>query len=386
MIDTENSTTISSDPAGSTGHSGSTANGSSTHGSSEGVTDGNGAAGAVRGPGPGSSRTRRFLALLRARNLEFVRDRASFAWNLLLPVFLVFGFSVAFSGSGQASFTVGFYGGDPAQTELAGAPGIETVIYDDLADATERIRHHQIDFLVNLETDTYLVATDSTNAEIVETLFLAQVDDGFSRQEIEGQPIRFVDWLAPGILGMNVMFSGLFGVGFVIVRYRRNGVLKRMKATPTSPLEFVAAQAASRFIIVFLVSIVIFIVITLLVDLLILGNPIYLLVLAALGILSMISLGLVFASRMKNEELANGLMNLVTWPMMLFSGVFFSLEAAPALLQRFSRVFPLTHMLEGIRAVMLDGAGLAEIWVNIAALGAFTLVFTAIASATFRWE
>lgn len=333
-----------------------------------------------------STRARRFLALLRARNLEFVRDRSSFMWNLLLPILLVVGFSFAFSGSGQASFTVGFYGGDPAQTEIASAPGVETVVYDDLAEATERIRHHQIDFLVNLEAGSYLVATDSTNAQIVETLFLAQVDGSYVRQEITGQPIRYVDWLAPGIIGMNIMFSGLFGVGFVVVRYRRNGVLKRMKATPTSPLEFVAAQATSRFIIVFLVSLFVFGAIALLLDILILGNPLYMMILAALGILSMISLGLVFASRMKNEELANGLMNLVTWPMMLFSGVFFSLEAAPELLQRFSRLFPLTHMLEGIRAVMLDGAGLADIWVNIVALGAFTLVFTAIASATFRWE
>ncbi|MDP3178958.1 MAG: ABC transporter permease, partial [Spirochaetaceae bacterium] len=106
----------------------------------------------------------------------------------------------------------------------------------------------------------------------------------------------------------------------------------------------------------------------------------------ALAILCMISIGLVFASRIKSEEVAGGIMSLITWPMMILSGVFFSLEGTPPAMQIASRAFPITYYIEASRAIMLDGAGFAAIAGDVGALAAMTLVFMGAAAALFKWE
>jgi len=185
---------------------------------------------------------------------------------------------------------------------------------------------------------------------------------------------------------MNMMFSCLFGVGFVIVRYRKNGVLKRLKATPVRPVEFVSAQAVSRLLIVILTSVAVYTGSNFFLDFLMLGSYVHLLLVTAMGIISMIALGMIFAARIKSEELANGLMNLVLWPMIVFSGVFFSLEGTPSVLQRVANLFPLTHFIESARAIMLDGAGMMEIYPHLMALAGLTVLFTGVASLMFKWE
>jgi ABC-type multidrug transport system permease subunit len=100
----------------------------------------------------------------------------------------------------------------------------------------------------------------------------------------------------------------------------------------------------------------------------------------------MITLGLVFAARLKSEELANGLMNLVTLPMVIFSGVFFSLEGSPKILQRIAEIFPLTHFITGARDIMLNGASFIQVLPQYLALAGFSAVFLLIASFFFRWE
>jgi ABC-type multidrug transport system permease subunit len=105
-----------------------------------------------------------------------------------------------------------------------------------------------------------------------------------------------------------------------------------------------------------------------------------------LAVFCMISLGLIFATRITSEELASGLMNIVTLPMILISGVFFSLEGSPAILRAVSQAFPLTHFVEGARAIMLEGAGIVELAPNLLALVGFTAAFLFIAALLFRWE
>jgi ABC-type multidrug transport system permease subunit len=111
-----------------------------------------------------------------------------------------------------------------------------------------------------------------------------------------------------------------------------------------------------------------------------------LLLIAATGALAMISFGFMMAARFSSEELANGAINLASWPMMLLSGVWFSLEGAPGWLQGASKALPLTQMLDAARAVMLDGAGFAGVVPNLAWLAAMTLLFLGIAAAGFRWR
>lgn len=332
----------------------------------------------------------KFFAVFHARNMEFIRDRGTFIWNLIFPVILVFGFAFAFGGGGESVFSVGYYGEslETAREESSffALDHVEFVEYDDLGEGIERVRYHQIDMMIDLTEGEYYVNESATNGYLAERLLLGESPGQFDRRAVSGRPIRFVDWIVPGIIGVNMMFSGVFGVGFVLVRYRKNGVLKRLKATPIGAFQFVSAQVASRFVIVVLTSVFVFTATNVFLNFMMLGSYVLLLLLTMVSVFCMISLGLIFATRIKSEELASGLMNIVTLPMLLLSGVFFSLEGTPQIMQTLSRALPLTHFIEGARSIMLDGAGVAELLPNFAILGGFTLAFLLIASLLFRWE
>jgi ABC-type multidrug transport system permease subunit len=330
--------------------------------------------------------------MVHARNMEFLRDRGTFFWNLIFPFFLVFGFAFAFSGDGDDLLTVGLYGRGTEtsvaaeELEFLQLPSIGTREYEELQTGIDRVRNHQIDFLINLEEGTYLLNETASRGLLAERLFSAYGGGRFERQEIHGEPIRFIDWFVPGVIGLNMMFSSLFGVGFVIVRYRKNGVLKRLKATPLSSLEFVTAQVVSRLMIVTVTSVIVYTGANIFLNFRMEGSYLDLLFVTMLSITCLIAFGLIFAARFRSEEVASGVINVALWPMIAFSGIFFSLENVPGLLQRVARAFPLTHFLEGTRSIMLEGAGLLEITPNLLALGGMTVVFLVVASWLFVWE
>lgn len=328
----------------------------------------------------------RFGAILHARNMEFLRDRSTLVWNILFPVLLVFGFAFAFRGGDGSIFSVGYLGEIPDDVAFFELEHIDLIPYDDSAEAIEKVRFHQIDLLIDTTAGTYYSNESSPEGNMARELLTAMHGDLFTQQIVAGRPIRYVDWFVPGIIGMNMMFSGVFGVGFVLVRYRKNGVLKRMKATPVSPFQFVSAQVTSRFLIVVTTSVMVFTGTNLALKFMMQGSYLLLLVHTMLAVLCMISLGLLFAARIKSEELAGGLINLVTFPMILISGVFFSLEGSPPVLQTISKFFPLTHFINGARAIMLEGAGLAQLAPTMLVLAGFTLLFLGVGSLLFRWE
>jgi ABC-type multidrug transport system permease subunit len=170
------------------------------------------------------------------------------------------------------------------------------------------------------------------------------------------------------------------------VRYRKSGFLRRLSATPVTALEFGAAQILSRLALTVSVTTLVYAVLALLVPFRNNGSALLLLATAVLGATCMISLGFMVAARFASEELANGVINLVSWPMMLLSGVWFSLEGAPPWLRMAAETLPLTQMLQAARAIMLDGAGVLDVLPRLATLLAMTAVFLGIAAASFRWR
>jgi ABC-2 type transport system permease protein len=332
-----------------------------------------------------------------ARNLEFFRDKSTLIFNLAFPILLIFGFAFAFPGGGGTTFKIGTLGEAPA----VGSRGdvaflhyehIQFVPYAELEKPLDRLAHHQIDMVIDFSKGEYYVNDASSNGYVLERMLAPSASAGaagqgpYAKKIVSGAPIRYVDWFIPGVIGINILFGSLSGVGFVIVRYRRNGVLKRFKATPLSAFEFVSAQVLSRFFIVAFISAVIFAGTNLVLHFRMAGSWGLLALVNALAILCMIALGLVFSSRIKSEEAAGGIMNLITWPMMILSGVFFSLEGTPRAMQVASRAFPITHYIEASRAIMLDGAGFAQVAGNLGVLAAMTLAFLALAAALFKWE
>lgn len=338
----------------------------------------------------------RFLAVFKARNLEFFRDKSSLGWNIIFPVLLLVGFAFVFGGEEKALYKVGVLH-EASQSDALEAivqakshpfgqiKYLEFLPYQDSAEAQDKLVRHSIDLLVDFEGKRFWSNELSQNSYIVRSLFLG-TEQGFAEEVLQGKAIRYVDWVLPGILGMNMMFSCLFGVGYVIVRYRKNHVLKRLKATPLSALEFVSAQLLSRLFIVIFMSSMVFIGCDLMFDFYMLGSYFDLLLVGFLGAFSLITLGLLVAARSKSEELIGGLLNLTSWPMMLLSSVWFSLEGAPEAVRIAADFLPLTHLVSAARAIMTEGASLADVSYHITILAIMSAAFLALGAYLFSWN
>lgn len=329
------------------------------------------------------------LALWMARNREYYRDKGSLFWSFVATPFIVIVLAIAFSSESQEIFRAGQLTSEhsPRSTLFTEEPSITLIEYSHLGDALRRVQFHQLDILITTDLPArYWVNPTSSKGRLLEKLLLSDSTELWQRNEVTGQPIRYIDWVIPGILAMNMMFSGLWGIGYVIVRYRKNGVLKRLQATPLRAWQFLVSQAFSRLFIMLTVTVLVFIVCDMFLDFMMLGSHLLLLLVAIIGNLSIISISLLMASRTESEELGNGLLNLISFPMLLLSELWFSLDNAPQWLQDASLTLPLTHIVKAARNVMLEGATFTDIAPQLGILVAMTLVFITFAGLLFRWH
>lgn len=336
---------------------------------------------------------RRLRAATWARTLEFMRDRSAVSWSIIFPVFLVLGLGYVFSGPGQPLFKVAVLAPqgvalDASVHPMLATPQVQFYRETDRAAAIHKVQLQRIDMLIDLTgADAgYWINTQSPRGKVLEQLLRGAGGPALHRQELSGGETRYVDWVAPGVLGMNIMFACLFGIGYVIVRYRKNGYLKRLNATPLRAFEFLLAQLISRLALILLINAAVFAACRLLLHLRMEGSYWDLLLLVLLAIFSMISMGLVVAARISSEELAGGILNVIATPMMVLCGVFFSIDGAPRLLQFTAQLLPLTHLIEGARAIMLDGAGLAQIAPHLLALAAMSVIYMVAGAMLFKWR
>ena len=332
----------------------------------------------------------RLAAMTWARSLEFLRDRSALGWNIAFPVLMVAAFALVFSGPGQPLFKVAVLADAPVSPGLHPFLGTEHVLF--YKEATEeaavaKVSHHQVDLLLDLRTQPgrYWINQESAKGETLEKLLLASGGPKLERQAASGARVRYVDWVVPGLLGMNMMFSCLFGIGYVIVRYRKSGYLKRLNATPLTPLEFLSAQLISRLVLTLTITIGCFIGTTMILHFRMDGSYFDLFVVTLLGAICMISMGLIVAARVSSEEFAGGVLNVLSWPMMVLSGVFYSLDGAPRAVQVAADLFPLTHLLSAARKIMLEGATLMDLGYNVGALALMAALFLGLGTAMFRW-
>ena len=345
---------------------------------------------------------KRFWTMFKARNREFFRDRAAFGWNFLFPFLIVAGFGVIFGGKSHTEYNVGLF---PSQTvkvapaESSIPEGFRQMRYIRFVGIStrdqglEKLKHHRIDFLLKVGGPPYeyYVNDASPKGFVIEQMFKSSlIPPEFvseaEKKEIQGTAIRYLDWLFPGILAMNMMFSALWGVGYVVVRYRKNGVLKRLKVTPLSAFEYLSAQALSRIFLLMFTLIIVWLGCDLFFNFTVLGSYVDLLLIFFLGSMSLTALGLVLASRGTSEEFTTGILNFISWPMMFLSEVWFSLEGAPAWVKSVSKIFPLTHILTAVRKVMHDGAGIMDVGIEITILTLMTLVFLSLGAGLFSWN
>ena len=336
---------------------------------------------------------RRLRAATWARSLEFIRDKSAVGWNVIFPVLLVLGLAYVFSGPGQPMFKVGVLA--PAGVALdaklhpfLATPQVQFYREEPGDAALHKVQLQRIDMLADFTVvpGRYWVNEQSPKGKLLEQLLRGAGGDALQRQATSGAEARYVDWVTPGVLGMNMMFGCLFGIGYVIVRYRKNGYLKRLNATPLRAFEFLLAQLLSRLLLIVVVNCAVFMACRLLLHLRMEGSYWNLLLLTTLAVFSMIAMGLVVSARISSEELAGGILNVIATPMMVVCGVFFSIDGAPHILQMVAQLLPLTHLINGARAIMLDGAGLREIAPNLLALAAMSAVYLVLGAALFKWR
>lgn len=336
----------------------------------------------------------RIIAVIQARLREFYRDRASLMWNLAMPLMVIIGFATIFSGEPEDVLVVGVLTPTAElNRKLSPLMRVEHITLQlelDQKEGIEKVRRHQLDLLLQpTDPPRYWVNIHSARGHIAEALLIGLHGEPKitpQRQTVAGKDIRYVDWLMPGILAMNMMFSCLWGVGWVVVRYRKNGVLRRLQATPLTSLEFLIAQVTARMMVVTIVTLMVYIGAAISIDFTMRGSHLALFLVFFIGAIALTSIGLLVASRIRSEELADGLLNLISWPMMILSGIWFSLENVSSGAHALAQLFPLTHLVNAARSIMIDGAGVADVAFELGGLGVLAVSLLALSARFFRWD
>jgi ABC-type multidrug transport system permease subunit len=237
---------------------------------------------------------------------------------------------------------------------------------------------------------------DPTRPESV--LARTRVDEALQRAAGRADPVptrdqpvtqpgsRYIDFLIPGLLGMNLMGGGLWGIGFVIVDMRVRKLLKRLVATPMRRGDFLISMMTSRIVFMLPEVALLLLAGALLFNVSVRGSLVAVVAVCLLGAVSFAGLGLLVASRAQKIETVSGLMNVVMLPMWLLSGIFFSSDRFPDMLQPVIRALPLTMLIDALRAVILEGATLGSQWVRLAGLLVWGGVSFVLALRWFRWS
>jgi ABC-type multidrug transport system permease subunit len=336
------------------------------------------------------------VQLTRVRLCEFLREPEAVFWVFFFPILVAVALGVAFRSRPPEPLPVGVVDGAAAswRAALASSPGLRVAPLT-LAEATRRLRAGKL-ALVVLPGDPPTLWFDPTRPE--SRLARLEVDAALARaagrasaaappeRVLTERGARYIDFLVPGLLGMNLMGTGMWSVGFSLVSQRVNRMLKLFVASPMRRWQFLAAQILARFVFLVL-EVTVFLGFALVVlDVPLVGSALALALVALLGAFAFVGLGLLVAARPRTIEAVSGWMNVVMFPMWIGSGTFFSTERFPAALQPLLRALPLSALNEALRGVMLEGLGLAALAPQLALLLLWALGGFALALKLFRWQ
>jgi len=328
---------------------------------------------------------------------EFVREPDAVFWVFAFPLLLTLALGFAFRQKPPERIPVGVSEGPYAQRHLAAlkkSPALQPRIYADEL-GREELRRGKISLLVDggakpvYRFDPTRPESRTARVEVDSALQAsAGRRDAFAAKEehVTEQGSRYIDYLVPGLIGMNIMGTGMWSISFAIVNARLKKLLKRFLATPMRKSTFLTAQFLSRiaFLIVEVAVVAMFAWLIFRVEI---RGPILLFcLLCLLGGAAFAGIGILVSSRARTLEAVSGLMNLVMMPMWICSGVFFSYERFPDAVKPILRALPLTALADALRAVMNDGAGLAAVTPQVVNLALWTLVSFAVGLRIFRWS
>ena len=332
-----------------------------------------------------------------ARLREFYREPEAIFWVFGFPIVLAFALGIAFRNRGPGELNVGVLrapGDSGIVATLAATPGLRPTVLDS-AEARQRLRTGRIAVLV-IPGQPLVYRYDTTRTESR----LARLEVNEAVQGVHGHTevvavrddrvvaagSRYIDFLIPGLLGMNLLGSVIWGVGFSVVQARQKRLLKRFMATPMRRSHYLLAFILSRLLFLFLEVAALVGFGRLMFGVGVRGSLVTLAVINVLGALSFAGLGLLVASRARTIEAVSGLMNLVMLPMWVLSGTFFSYARFPEAMQPFVKALPLTALNDALRAVMIDGAPLLGLGLPLAIVMVWGVVSFTVALRIFRWR
>jgi ABC-type multidrug transport system permease subunit len=337
------------------------------------------------------------IELTRARVREFLREPEAVFWVFAFPVIMTCALGVAFRSRGDEPVIVGVVAGAGSAEVRRALEGAGGFAVDDVAPPeVDRVIRDGRAAVVVVPASPPIYRFDAARPE--SQVARLAVDRALQRaagrrdafapheQPIEAIGSRYIDWLVPGLLGMNIMSTGLWGVGFSIVQARTRKLLKRLAATPMSRVQYLASHVLSRLLFLGMETVVIVGFAWLVFDVDVRGGVAALAVLALLGALSFGGLGLLLASRVRTIEAVSGLMNLVMLPMWVLSGVFFASTNFPEAAQPVIQALPLTALNDALRAVINEGRPLSAIAGDVSILAAWGAASFALAIRVFRWQ
>ena len=324
----------------------------------------------------------------------FLREPEAIFWVFIFPILLAVGLGIAFRNRPADVLPVAATTPQLAQP-LAADKGLKATTMDE-ASGTHALAIGEIDLLAMQGANGVVFKYDDTNPDGRAARLLAERDvqiaagrhDAVATTNdlVHETGARYIDFVVPGLLGMNLMGSAIWGMGFAIVESRQKKLLKRLVASPMPRWQYMASFILSRLAML-VIEVVVFVGFSRLAfGVPLRGSLFDLGVLCLIASLAFSALGLLVASRARTMEAASGLMNLVMLPMWILSGVFFSASRFPSVIQPFVRALPLTATIDALRSNMLQGIGLNRLMAPISIMLAWLVVPFVVSLRIFRWR
>jgi ABC-2 type transport system permease protein len=349
-----------------------------------------------------------FLSMIKAFLKMTVRNRTALFWNLIFPVLFILVFGTVFDQD-QFSANVGLAG---APSEYHSAVALALEDSDVFSVTTNEDTQQELDALKDGDRDVVLVfgeeptgggfptvqlyydEASGPNSQVsinaIEQV-LNSVAQGPSPVTIEAQPVEtldisYMDFLLPGIMAMSIMNAGVIGLSTSFVTFRERGILRRIKITPFPLSSFITARVISQLIIAVPQALILYLISHFFFGVDIQGSILLVVLSIFIGSLAFLAIGFAVSSIAPNVETAASYSNLITFPMLFLSGVFFDIDSAPSWLAPITKVLPLRYLVDALREVMTRGKGLDAIWMDWVILGATAVVGVLIAVRFFRWD
>ncbi len=350
---------------------------------------------------PRNGRWAGYRHLLMARLLELRREPEVVFWVFVFPLLLALGLGIAFRNKPGDAIPVAIVAGSgsqDAQALLTRAPqhDLFKIQVLDSEQARQGFRLGQFDLVIEQGPDgAFQYRYDPARPESV--LAKSEVNNALQsaagRKDVIATSVvtssepgsRYIDFLIPGLLGMNLMNSGMWGIGFALVDMRQRKLLKRYVGTPMRRGDFLLAIMTSRLLLMVIEVGLLLVFGVLFFHMRVVGSVLAIAAIGGLGSLTFGGVGLLTASRAQKIESISGLINLVMMPMWIFSGVFFSYERFPAVIHPLIKALPLTALNDALRASILQGTPLMQQWPRLLVMALWGGISFVLALKWFRW-